>query len=78
MKIEELISQKINKQHDLEAIRPLIEEVKSNNWGVGHDQLLKSLILLSEGSVEKMHSFFPIVDPRDLIMDAQDNYPDYF
>lgn len=73
MTIEEIIKRDFKKSEDIEGLKPYIEKVQSNNWGVGNEQLLKSLLILSNGSLEKFQSFFPITDPRDIIMDAQQN-----
>jgi hypothetical protein len=43
---------------------------KKNEWGVGKDQLAMSLLKLFNGSVDNLLSYFPIVDPRGIIMEA--------
>ncbi len=48
----------------------LLQEVYNNEWGVGQDQLVMSLLSLSNGSLDKLLSYFPITDPRDIIMEA--------
>jgi len=78
MNENDLIQQFFNKKEDLETIKSHINEIKNRNWGVGQDQLITTVILLSEGSIEKFKSLFPITDPRDTLMVAQEVYPDYF
>lgn len=53
-----------------EFVTSIINKIYENEWGVGKDQLAKSLLKLSNGSVDKLLSYFPIVDPRDIIMEA--------
>lgn len=53
-----------------EFVTSIINKIYENEWGVGKDQLTISLFKLSNGSVDKLLSYFPIVDPRDIIMDA--------
>jgi len=53
-----------------EFITSIIQKVYENEWGVGKDQLAVSLLKLSNGSVDKLLSYFPIIDPRDIIMEA--------
>ena len=71
MTVEEIIDRDFEKPEDKVVLIPYIELVRNNNWGVGNEQLLKSLLILSEGSIKKFKSFFPITDPRDIIVDAQ-------
>jgi hypothetical protein len=53
-----------------EFVSSIINKIYENEWGVGKDQLAISLLKLSNGSVDKLLSYFPIVDPRDIIMEA--------
>lgn len=53
-----------------EFVTSIISTIYENEWGVGKDQLAISLLKLSNGSVDKLLSYFPIVDPRDIIMEA--------
>jgi len=48
----------------------IIDRVYNSEWGVGKNQLAISLLKLSNGSVDKLLSYFPIIDPRDIIMEA--------
>jgi len=48
-------------------VTSIIKEVYEKEWGVGKDQLATSLLKLSDGSLDKLLSYFPIVDPRDII-----------
>lgn len=62
-------------------VQKMIEEVYKVSWNVDHDQLIRSLLYLSNGSIDKFNSFFPIIDPRDIIMAAQmkeENKENYF
>ncbi|WP_343636206.1 hypothetical protein [Fluviicola sp.] len=56
---------------DRNEIIRLIEEIYTHDWGVGKDQLVRALLMLSKGKVDefKKHST-NIVDPRDTITDA--------
>lgn len=54
----------------LELVTSTLNEVYESEWGVGKDQLVMSLLKLSNGSVDKLLSYFPIIDPRDIIMEA--------
>jgi len=51
-------------------VQSIIEKVYENEWGVGKEQLAMSLLKLSSGSIDKLLSYFPIIDPRDIIMEA--------
>jgi hypothetical protein len=53
-----------------EFVQSIISKIYENEWGVGKDQLAKSLLKLSNGSVDKLLSYFPIIDPRDIVMEA--------
>lgn len=67
--IKIIISEKFHPEAK-EFVESIISNVYKNEWGVGKDQLAFSLLKLSDGSVDKLLSYFPIVDPRDIIMDA--------
>lgn len=54
----------------IEFVDSIISKIYDNEWGVGKDQLAISLLKLSNGSVDKLLSYFPIIDPRDIIMEA--------
>ena len=51
-------------------VTSLIQEVYEAEWGVGKEHLVRSLLRLSDGSLDKLMSYFPIIDPRDIIMEA--------
>lgn len=51
-------------------VQSILSKVYENEWGVGKDQLVLSLLKLSNGSVDKLLTYFPIIDPRDIIMEA--------
>lgn len=53
-----------------EFVASIIDKVYDKEWGVGKDQLAISLLKLSNGSLDKLLSYFPIIDPRDIIMEA--------
>ncbi|MFN6076392.1 MAG: hypothetical protein ACK46Y_12575 [Fluviicola sp.] len=53
-----------------EFVESIIYKIYESEWGVGKDQLAESLLKLSNGSIDKLLSFFPIIDPRDIIMEA--------
>lgn len=53
-----------------EFVVSIISNIYKNEWGVSKDQLASSLLKLSDGSVDKLLSYFPIIDPRDIIMEA--------
>lgn len=56
---------------NLATVETRIRELYNSKLNVGHDQLIKSILFLSQGSIEKFNSFFPIDDPRDIILEAQ-------
>ena len=64
------------KEDFIPALENKIEELYSVNWNVGHEQLIRSLLCLVKGSPEKFFSFFPISDPRDIVMEVQMNQQD--
>jgi hypothetical protein len=68
------VQQKIKDQFFLEErliVLDKIEEIYSTKWNLGQDLLCDSILLLSDGSIEKFLSFFPISDPRDIVFVAQ-------
>jgi hypothetical protein len=67
--IKDLIKNNFHSEAN-EFVTLIISKIYENEWGVGKDQLAKSLLKLSNGSVDKLLSYFPIVDPRDIIMEA--------
>lgn len=71
MKIE--IQNFVNEKFHPEAkefVFSILNKVLEDEWGVGKEQLAMSLLKLSNGSLDKLLSYFPIVDPRDVIMEA--------
>lgn len=48
----------------------IIDKIYQHKWGVGQEQLAMSLLKLSNGSVDKLLTYFPIIDPRDIINEA--------
>lgn len=48
-----------------------VQAILNQQWGVGQEQLARSILQLSRGSVEKFKDLIEIVDPRDIIMMAQ-------
>ena len=75
MDIQEFIRKHFT-ESDQTIIKQKVDEINSHEWGVGKERLIKSLLLLSNGSIEEFQSFFPIVDPRDIIMDADMEFGD--
>ena len=67
--IKDLIKSKFRPKVN-EFVNSIIIKIHQNGWGVCKDQLAISLLKLSNGSVNKLLSYFPIVDPRDIIMKA--------
>lgn len=67
--IENIIAEKFHPEAR-EFVESIISNVYKNEWGVGKEQLAISLLKLSDGSVDKLLSYFPIIDPRDIIMEA--------
>ncbi|MFN7911681.1 MAG: hypothetical protein ACK5QC_07630 [Bacteroidota bacterium] len=67
--IEDLIKNNFHAEAT-EFVRSVISKIYENEWGVGKDQLAMSLLKLSNGSVDKLLSYFPIIDPRDIIMET--------
>lgn len=67
--IKDLISDKFHPEAN-EFVYSIINKIYDNEWGVGRDQLATSLLKLSNGSVDKLLSYFPIIDPRDIIIEA--------
>lgn len=67
--IKDLIKSKFRPKVN-EFVNSIIIKIHKNGWGVCKDQLAISLLKLSNGSVNKLLSYFPIVDPRDIIMKA--------
>lgn len=55
---------------DQKSIFSLIEKIYETEWSVGKEQLVLSLIKLSSGSLDKLLTYFPIIDPRDIILEA--------
>lgn len=51
-------------------VESIIESIFKDEWGVSKNLLAMSLLKLSRGSVDKLLSYFPIIDPRDIIMEA--------
>lgn len=52
-------------------IEKKINEIIDTEWNVSGDLLIRSILQLSSGSLEKFLSYFPINDPRDIVMEAQ-------
>jgi hypothetical protein len=69
VEIKNIISSQFHPEAQ-EFVITIIDKIYSNEWGVGKDQLAMSLLNLSNGSLDKLLSYFPITDPRDIIMEA--------
>lgn len=48
-----------------------IQLIFEQEWGVGKDQLARSILQLSRGSLKKFKDLMEITDPRDILMEAQ-------
>ena len=72
MTIDDIIARDFQIEEDREAVservKNQLEEGKSN---LLTPKLVRSLLLLSQGSREKFESYFPVWDPRDYVMEAQ-------
>lgn len=71
--MKEEIKKMINEEFHPEGISfvcSIIEKIYQKEWGIGKDQLVVSLLKLSNGSIDKLLSYFPIIDPRDIIMES--------
>jgi|GEM_PF-5837610 len=71
MTIEDIIARDFEIAEDREAVseraNTQLEEGKGN---LLTPKLVRSLLLLAEGSREKFESFFPVWDARDYVMEA--------
>ena len=67
--IKEIIEKKFHPAAT-EFVVSIINIIYENEWGVAKEQLAMSLLKLSNGSLDKLLSYFPLIDPRDIIMDA--------
>lgn len=59
----------------------ILEPIVAGNWNVGTDQLIRSLLFLSNGSIEVLSRLVHFDDPRDVIMTAENkngNTGDHF
>jgi hypothetical protein len=59
----------------------ILEPILTVDWNVGADQLVRSLLYLSDGSLETLKGLANFEDPRDVIMRAESksgNTGDYF
>lgn len=48
-----------------------VQLIFEQEWGVGKDQLARSILQLSRGSLKKFKDLMEITDPRDILMHAQ-------
>ena len=74
MSISLLVQKKVKDQFSLAETTIVFnkfEEIYTSEWNVGKEQLCNSILNLSNGSIEKFLSFFPIYDPRDIVFEAQ-------
>lgn len=56
---------------DQNEILGMIAEIYTHEWGVGKDQLVRALLVISEGNPDIFKSRSVNMDPRDLIMEAE-------
>jgi hypothetical protein len=56
---------------DAKEILEKVESIYSETLNVGHNQLIRSLLFLSKGSKAIFMSYFPMADPRDVVMEAE-------
>lgn len=74
-KIPQDILRKIEQQYadtgEKKAVLKIIHELFDKNWGVGHDQLARSLLVLSDGNLIELETAISSTDPRDIIMIAE-------
>ena len=57
--------------HVQKKILEKLQAISDQNWGVGSDQLIRAILQLSKGSISKFNQLIDIVDPRDILMEAQ-------
>ncbi|MCW2263157.1 MULTISPECIES: hypothetical protein [Sphingobacterium] len=49
-----------------------IQLILEQEWGVGKEQLARSILQLSKGSLPKFTNLMAMIDPRDVLMLAQE------
>lgn len=58
-------------ESDSNEIIRLIAEMYIHDWGVGKDQLVRALLIISAGNTDAFKDRGKNMDPRDLIMEAE-------
>jgi hypothetical protein len=66
-KIEELFTD----AEDQEAVLTIVRELFDRHWGVGREQLARSLLVLSEGKLTALQEAMNGMEPRDIIRSAE-------
>ncbi|MFN5417829.1 MAG: hypothetical protein ACK5B9_12295 [Flavobacteriia bacterium] len=69
--IEKKIYQLFSNEKERKEVENKIKSLYSKNWGVGFDQLTRSIIFLSDGKLEEFKNIIKEMEPRDLILDAE-------
>ncbi len=56
---------------DKKAVLTIVLELFDENWGVGCDQLTRSLLILTDGNLVDLRKTISTMEPRDIIMSAE-------
>jgi hypothetical protein len=66
-KIDELFQDMVDRR----VAYQVIGELYNQNLGVGSDQLVRSLLVLTDGNLITLQTTIPTMEPRDIIMAAE-------
>ena len=61
---------------DADEIMGKIEAIYSEILNVGNEHLVRSLLFLSKGNKDVFMSYFPMADPRDVLMEVERSVED--
>lgn len=56
---------------DKKTVLTIISELYDGNWGVGRNQLTRSLLVLTNGNLIDLRKTLSTMEPRDIIMSAE-------
>jgi len=73
--LPEDVRKRINIDFPIQSQRKLVKErleiLFGENWNVGSEQLVRSILYLIKGNISLLENFNQISDPRDIIVEAQ-------
>lgn len=70
--IERYISNRFPDAYARRKVYKILEPIIQRDWNVGTNQLIRSLLVLSEGDLAQLNVLVNFKDPRDILVQAEE------